>query len=139
MNLCTLSGHKKSEVLVNIFLQAFFLNWKSKVDKMDRAVESAMCKCKKFSYEEFLLGLGLMIGAAEFSQNGVDLFGGKKVKKKKMTSRNGVPSALIHTLSSSWLLAISKSQEGFCLLLLRKVKKKVIHGGDFLGQSLTLI
>jgi hypothetical protein len=44
---------------------------------MNRAVESTKCKCKKFSYEEFLIGLGLMIGAAEFSQKGVDLFGGK--------------------------------------------------------------
>jgi hypothetical protein len=74
----SLANHKKSEILVDIFLQLSFLNWKSKVDKMNREVESSKCKCKKFSYEEFLIGLGLMIGAAEFSQKGVDLFGGKK-------------------------------------------------------------
>jgi hypothetical protein len=45
---------------------------------MNAAVEASKAKCKRFSCEEFLIGLGLMIGTAEFSQKGVDLFGGKK-------------------------------------------------------------
>jgi hypothetical protein len=41
---------------------------------MNVAIEKAKAKCKKFLNEEFLTGLGLLIGAAEFSQKGVDLF-----------------------------------------------------------------
>jgi len=41
---------------------------------MNVAREKAKAKCKKFSNEEFLTGLGLLLGAAEFSQKGVDLF-----------------------------------------------------------------
>jgi hypothetical protein len=42
---------------------------------MNVAVAAEKCKCRKFSAEEFLIGLVLIIGAAEFSQKGVDLFG----------------------------------------------------------------
>ena len=35
-------------------------------------------QCKKFTLEEFLIGLGLLIRVSEFSQKGVDLFRGKK-------------------------------------------------------------
>jgi hypothetical protein len=31
-------------------------------------------KVKRFTYEEFLIGIALLIGAAEFSQKGVQLF-----------------------------------------------------------------
>jgi hypothetical protein len=66
--------YKKSEVLVAMFLQLSFLDWKEKVQKMNEAVEKASCKCKKFTDEEFLTGLALTIGASEFSQKGVELF-----------------------------------------------------------------
>jgi hypothetical protein len=46
---------------------------------MNQAVEEERCKCRKFSLEEFLIGLALIIGAAEFSQKGVDLFGNKEL------------------------------------------------------------
>jgi hypothetical protein len=42
---------------------------------MNAAVAAEKCKCRKFSAEEFLIGVALIIGAAEFSQKGVDLFG----------------------------------------------------------------
>jgi len=73
-----LDNYKKSDVLVNMFLQISYLDWKSKVAKMNLEVEASKTRCKKFTHEEFLIGLGLLIGAAEFSQKGVDLFGGKK-------------------------------------------------------------
>ena len=76
----SLGNFKKSEVLAHLFLELTFLDWKSKVDKMNREVEASKAKCKKFSYEEFLIGLGLIIGAAEFSQKGVDLFGTKSLE-----------------------------------------------------------
>jgi len=55
-------------VLVEIFLRAAFLDWKEKVNKLNAAVAAEKCKCKKFSEEDFLVGLTLIIGAAEFSQ-----------------------------------------------------------------------
>jgi hypothetical protein len=60
--------YKKSMVLVEIFLRAAFLDWKEKVNKLNAAVAAEKCKCKKFSEEDFLVGLTLIIGAAEFSQ-----------------------------------------------------------------------
>ena len=72
------SMYKKGEILAHLFLEVTFPDWKAKVGKMNAAVEASKAKCKRFSCEEFLIGLGLMIGTAEFSQKGVDLFGGKK-------------------------------------------------------------
>lgn len=69
--------HKRSEVLVEMFLTLSFLDWKEKVQKMNEAVEKAACRCKKFSNEEFLTGLAMLIGAAEFSQKGIELFTNK--------------------------------------------------------------
>jgi hypothetical protein len=69
------SDYMRSEVLVHLFLQLTFIDWKEKVTKMNTAVAAEKCKCRKFSAEEFLIGLALIIGAAEFSQKGVDLFG----------------------------------------------------------------
>ncbi len=70
----SINNHK----LVKMFLELSFLDWESIVDKMNLEVEASKARCKKFMKEEFLIGLGLLIGAAEFSQKGVDLFGGKK-------------------------------------------------------------
>jgi hypothetical protein len=69
--------HKRSEVLVNMFLNLSLLDWKEKVLKMNEAVEKAVCRCKKKSDEEFLTGLAMLIRAAEFSQKGVELFSNK--------------------------------------------------------------
>jgi hypothetical protein len=74
--------YKKSTVLVEIFLRAAFLDWKEKVNKLNAVVAAENCKCKKFSEEEFLVGLALIIGAAEFSQKGVDLFGSKNEEEE---------------------------------------------------------
>jgi hypothetical protein len=74
--------NKKSEVLVEIFVWVTFLDWKEKVNKLNAAIAAEKCKCKKFSEEEFLVGLALMIGAAEFSQKGVDLFGSKDMEEE---------------------------------------------------------
>jgi hypothetical protein len=71
------ANYKKGEILVHMLLELTFLDWKSKVDKMNAAIESSKAKCKWFSCEEFLVGLGLIVGAAEFSPKGVGLFGGK--------------------------------------------------------------
>jgi hypothetical protein len=73
-----IANFRKGEILVHMFLELSFLDWKLKVDKMNAAIEASKAKCKRFSCEEFLIGLGLIVGAAEFSQKGVDPFGGKK-------------------------------------------------------------
>jgi hypothetical protein len=70
---------KKSEVLAHLFLELTFVDWKSKVDKMNAKVVASKAKCKRFSYEEFIIGLGLIIGVSDFSQKGVELFGMKNV------------------------------------------------------------
>jgi len=77
------TDYKQSEVLADIFLQLSFMDWKCKVEKMNEAVKAEKCKCRKFSQEEFLIGLALIIGAAEFSQKGVDFFGSKEILDNK--------------------------------------------------------
>ena len=51
-----------------------FLNWKERLTKMNQAIEKAKQKTRQFTKQEFLVGLGLIIGAAEFAQNGKELF-----------------------------------------------------------------
>ena len=73
-----IGNYRKSEVLAHIFLELMFQDWTRMVHAMNLAVDASKAKCKKFTSEEFLTGLGLIIGSAEFSQIGVDLFGTKK-------------------------------------------------------------
>jgi hypothetical protein len=40
-------SYKKSEVLVQMFLQVSFLDWKENVNKLNAAIEAEKCKCKK--------------------------------------------------------------------------------------------
>ena len=122
--------YKKSEVLVEIFLRVTFLDWKEKVNKMNAAVAAEKCKCKKFSEEEFLVGLGLLVGAAEFSQKGVDLFGSKNEEEEDE-----------HVfLNSTWLSAGSKISGVFYLqYFLMRVRKKLIPGISFQVQLTSLI
>ena len=68
-------GHyKKSEVFSSIFLKLIFKDWKSTVVKMNKAVLASKAKTRQFSNSEFLSGLAILIGAAEFAQRGCDLF-----------------------------------------------------------------
>jgi len=62
------------------FLKLMFVDWKSKVKKLNQAAENERCKCKKFKAEAFLIGLALIIGSSEFSQQGGDLFGSKEAE-----------------------------------------------------------
>ena len=72
-----ISNHKKSEIFASIFLSLSFLDWRSKVEKMNVAVLASKAKTRLFSETEFLTGLGILIGAAEFAQRGCDLFSTK--------------------------------------------------------------
>ncbi len=52
-----------------------------KVKKMNAVISASLAKCRPFTEMEFLTGLGIMIGAAEFAKRGSDLFS----VKDKMT------------------------------------------------------
>lgn len=68
------SEFKKSEVICLLFLKLMFKNWKRKVSKLNAAVSASGAKCRPFTEKEFLIGLGILIGAAEFAKRGSDLF-----------------------------------------------------------------
>lgn len=68
------SHHKKSEIISGIFLRLLFKDWRTKVDKLNEAVLASKCKCRLFTPKEFLVGIGIIIGAAEFAKRGSDLF-----------------------------------------------------------------
>jgi hypothetical protein len=124
------SNYKKSEVLAHIFLELMFQDWRRMVHAMNLAVETSKAKCKKFTNEAFLTGLGLIIGSADFTQKGVNLFGTKKMMIMNFIS--GPQSVPAHSLSSLWPSAISKTFEGFCPAYLQmKARKRVIPGGSF--------
>jgi hypothetical protein len=48
---------------------------------LNEAIQCSKAKVKQFSASEFLIGLGLFIGCAEFAQNGKDLFVSQDQKK----------------------------------------------------------
>jgi hypothetical protein len=58
--------YKKSEVLAHMFLWLSNINWKEKVDIISKDIITSRKNIKKFTCEEFLVGLGLLVGAAEF-------------------------------------------------------------------------
>jgi hypothetical protein len=68
-------------VLCQLFLHLSFKDWKAKVSLLNEAVKRSKAKVKVFSAQEFLIGLGLLIGAAEFAQQGKDLFISQDQKK----------------------------------------------------------
>ncbi len=68
------SHHKKSEFISGIFLWLLFKDWMTKVYKLEEAVLASKCKCRLFMLKEFLVGIGIIIGAAEFAKRGSNLF-----------------------------------------------------------------
>jgi hypothetical protein len=49
-------------------------DWKQKVQILNDAIASSNANIEKFMNQEFLIALGLLIGAADFSQIGKDIF-----------------------------------------------------------------
>jgi hypothetical protein len=109
----SISDHRKSEGLAYMFLELSFVHWKAKVDKMKLEVSASNCNCRKFLYEKFLIGMALLLGAADFSRKGVVLF--RRMKMMTKTLSSGQQSLLLHTFSNTWLLAVVRSFEVFCL------------------------
>ena len=69
--------YKRSEILCLVFLKLLFKDWRTKVEKMNAAVAASKIKCKPFTEKDFLTGLAILIGAAEFAKRGSDLFSAK--------------------------------------------------------------
>jgi hypothetical protein len=63
---------QKSSIFTKIFLRLMFKDWGEKVEKLSNAVVAL--KCRLFTGKEFLTGLVIKIGAAEFARRGSDLF-----------------------------------------------------------------
>jgi hypothetical protein len=63
---CVVSSYRQDEVLCLLFLRLSFKDWKAKVSLLNEAVKNSKGKVKVFSAQEFLMGLGPLIGAAEF-------------------------------------------------------------------------
>jgi hypothetical protein len=66
-------GHKKSEIFCLLFLKLLFTDWTKKVKKMNAVISPSSAKCRLFTEKEFLTGLGIIIGAAEFAKRGSNL------------------------------------------------------------------
>ncbi len=128
----SVADYRKSEVLVHLFLELTFLDWKGKVDKMNLEIQASNSKCRKFSYEEFLIGMGLMIVAAEFSQKGVELFGGKKGEDEEDDIEQWPSISPAPHFEQYMAFSRFKDFRNFCPQFMQiKVEKKVILGGSF--------
>ena len=69
--------YKKSDIIAKIFLRLMFKDWREKVENLNNVVVASKAKCRSFTGKEFLTGLAIIIGAAEFTRRGSDLFGVK--------------------------------------------------------------
>ncbi len=130
--------YKKSEVLVEIFLRVTFLDWKEKVKKLNAAIAAEKCKGKKFSEEEFLVGLALMIGAAEFSQKGVNLFGSKDMEEEDEDVWHSI-SASLHFEQYMAFSRFKDFRRFYLQYFLMRVRKKLIPDTSFQVQLTNLI
>jgi hypothetical protein len=59
---------KRSEVLCSVSLTLLFKDWRKKVEKLNVAVTASKAKCRPLMEKEFLTGLAILIGAAEFAK-----------------------------------------------------------------------
>ncbi|MFO0446461.1 MAG: hypothetical protein ACK51L_02220 [bacterium] len=66
--------YSRCTVFAEIFLKLTFKDWQAKVQQLNMAIVTAKANVKKFTNQEFLVALGLIIGSADFSQVGKELF-----------------------------------------------------------------
>jgi len=78
-----------------LFLKLTFVNWRQKVELFNASYKKSGTKGRLFTRQEFLVALGLLIAAAEFSHNGKDLF--KRGDQKKSI-------ATIKKIGTHWYL-----------------------------------
>ena len=97
-NIDEIRAQPSSIRLCKIFFSLIFGDtFKSKLQKMNNYLkEQRNSKCKVFSETEFLTGIGLIIGAAEFSQQGKDLFYRSDEKKMEEDDDDQFSSMVPH-------------------------------------------
>ena len=77
-----LHREQRDTMFASLFLHLAFPDWCLRFVQMNRSVaewnknKASFRKKKEFDEEEFLVGLGLIIGAAGFPENGIQLFTG---------------------------------------------------------------
>ena len=87
-----------------------------------------------------MIGLGLLIGAAEFSQKGVDLFGGKKGDQDEDDFDEWPSISPSPAFEQYMAFSQFKDFRRFSpLSMLIKAEKKPMFGGNFLVPSRSLI
>jgi hypothetical protein len=104
------SSFKKSEVVCSIYIWLLFKDWRQKVTKLNEAVEASKAMCKPFTEKEFLSGLAIIIGAAEFAKRGSDLF---SVKDKYNDDDDDVWAWLCQEPYFEHIMALSRWKD-FC-------------------------
>ncbi len=135
-----LGQYKKSKILTSIFLKLSFKDWKSKVAKMNEAVEASKAKTRQFSPAEFLVDLGILVGAAEFAQRGCDLFAMKD--RASEGEQFEVWASLYPEPHFEKYMSFYRWKEFrrfFQLFLPMKPGRLLIHGISFQLQSMNLM
>jgi hypothetical protein len=86
-------------------------------------------KVKQFSASEFLIGLGLFIGCAEFAQNGKDLFVSQDQKKHAEVEFETWSSLIPHPSFDSYM-SYSRFKDFRCFLPEIWFDFQLIDAGD---------
>jgi hypothetical protein len=68
------NDYKRSEIFCLLFLKLMFKDWQKSLAIMNTAIRASTTKTRQFKEKEFLIGLGILIGAAESEKRGCDLF-----------------------------------------------------------------
>ena len=114
-----------------------FKDWRKKVEKLNEAVVASKCKCRLFTPKEFLVGLGIIIGVAEFAKRGSDLFAVKDQVGEE--DEDDVWASLCHELHFEKFMPFSRWKDFrrfFPEIFVDDEKKILTHGTNF-HQQLT--
>jgi hypothetical protein len=129
-------NYPKSEAIGKNFLRLFSERWQDKLDKINSAIEKQNStekgnKVCLFSEAEFLVAVGLIIGAVEYGNKGSSLW---LNGEKKLIVMNGVLFFLTLILIDLCLSIVSNNFGSFFQLPLnqRHSTKQKIHGGGLL-------
>jgi len=130
--------YSHGEVFGKLFLSLTFPDWTQKLELLNTAIKQKNSKNPKsqrvriFSESEFLVCLGLIVGAPEYGVKGSSLWQNSIGKKTKVT---GNQLCLIPTLIASFLNTVFASSKTFSPSSFRMPQSRtLIHGGNFLGQ-----
>jgi hypothetical protein len=125
-------AYYKTEVFAKMFLRLTFKDWKENVKKLNQAIENSKARVKHFTNKEFLSALGLLIGAADFSQVGKKLFSTNDKKQadcwESLTPHPHFERILPYSRLKDFRNSFRKS-------LWMSPEKRMIHGSGSAQQS----